>query len=104
MPLVLDPDSLPREQLTAMLRASGTELAELLAMTDAPPAAVREPLGVLTAGDLLRAAIRVGEAVDRPATDAATLAAALNLQYEAMLAAIDLVKMHTAMAKVPRGH
>jgi len=99
MPLVSA--SLPAAQLREMLEDQRNGLNELLEMLADPPARVNEPLSVLTAQDLVRAAL----VATQPRTEAteAELAASVNLLYECFLAAIDLLKVHSEMPKVPRG-
>ena len=99
MPLVSS--SMPVAQLREMLEDQRKGLDELLEMLADPPARVTEPLSVLTAQDLVRAALVAA----RPRADAtsAELAASVNLLYESFLAAIDLLKVHSEMPKVPRG-
>lgn len=99
MPLV--DANLPVALLRSIFEEQRSGAVEILALVDAPPEPVREPLGIVTAHDLLTAAL----AAARPAADAeaAELATAVNLLYESSLAAIDLLKVHSAMPRVPRG-
>lgn len=65
-----------------------------------PPDPVREPLGLITARNLLEAALAA--APFQPGRSAEELAVAVNLLYESALAAIDLVKCHTESPRVPQ--
>ena|SRR5579859_85655 len=99
MPLVAS--SYPAAKLREMLEEQRTGLNELLEMLADPPARVNQPLSVLTAQDLVRAALAAAQ--PRPDATPAELAASVNLLYESFLAAIDLLKVHSEMPKVPRG-
>ncbi len=90
-----------RERLLALLREQREGAEEIRKLLAEPPAAVLEPLGLLTARDLLEAALRTTSAADGGSDE--TLAASVDLLYQSGLAAIDLLKMHTKMPKVPRG-
>ncbi len=59
-------------------------------------------MGVRTASDLLEAAIQLGRETD--GAPIALTAAVVNVQYEALVAAIDLIKTHFGLPTVPRGH
>jgi hypothetical protein len=103
VPLVLDPEALPMETLRALLKEQTEGVTELLEWATHPAAPVKETLGVLTALDLLKSALEVGRRAEHLQANRAEIAAAVNVQYEASLAAIDLVKMHSDLPKVPRG-
>ena len=68
-------------------------------MIASPRGRVLDPASLLTARELLDAAVQV---LDRPgARTAAERAAEANLAYATMLSVIDLVKSHTDVPKVP---
>ena len=52
--------------------------------------------------DLLRDVIALSELVDLPGADPRALTAMVNVQYDALLASIDLMKSHVEMPTVPR--
>ncbi|MGB6499968.1 MAG: hypothetical protein WBG19_01005 [Thermoplasmata archaeon] len=101
MPLVLDPSALPPAVLAKLLDGLREDLAETREFVDAPGATVIDPMSLETARDLLRSASAL---LARPgARDARAQADEANLAYAVLLAAIDLVKSHTEMPRVPRG-
>jgi hypothetical protein len=102
VPLILNPSSHSVDQLREMLRSNREEFRETLAALERPPGEVLHPLSLLTAADLVRGVVALSESVDRPDTDAALLAAMVNVQYDTLQAAIDLLKSHVAMPTVPR--
>ena len=102
MPLILNPSSHSVEQLREMLRANREDFRETLAGLERPPGDILEPLSLLTAADLVRGVVSLSESIDRPEADTALLAAMVNVQYDTLLAAIDLMKSHVAMPKVPQ--
>jgi hypothetical protein len=100
MPLILDPSSVPDAILRKMARELTVELVEVLdSIAERGPA--KDPFGIVTAGDLLRAAIALGRATE--GAPVALTAAVVNVQYETLLAAIDLIKTHYGLPTVPRG-
>ncbi len=99
MPLVLDPARHSEATLRELVTGLRADLAETLEYVRSPRGPVRNPAGLEAAEDLLRSALA---AVDAPAsTDRADLARRANLAYAAMVAAIDLVKSHTDVPRVP---
>jgi hypothetical protein len=103
MPLLLDPASRTEEELREMLKAGREEFREfVVGLTTEPPGPVKEPLSLLTAADLLRDVVTLSERVDRPGADPRVLTAMVNVQYDALLCAIDLMKSHVEMPAVPR--
>ncbi len=103
MPLLLDPATRSDEELHEMLKAGREEFREfVVGLTNEPPGPVKEPLSLLTAADLLRDVVALSELVDRPGADRRLLAAMVNVQYDALLAAIDLMKSHVDIPTVPR--
>jgi hypothetical protein len=99
VPLVLDPEKLPRDVLEELRRTLREDLAETLDAILYPPGAVRDPTSLETAQALVQAAMAV---LDRPgARDPKALAEEANLAYATMLAAIDLLKSHTDVPRVP---
>jgi hypothetical protein len=99
VPLVLDPERLPPTVLEELHRTLREELAESLDAIVHPRGAVLDAASLVTAKDLVLAAMAV---LDRPgAREPRALAAEANLAYATMLAAIDLLKSHTAVPRVP---
>ncbi len=99
MPLVLDPERLPRNVLEGLRQELVEGLAETLESVLQPRGAVRHPASLEVAAELLRSTQRL---LERPGErDAATLGGEANLAYAVMLAAIDLVKSHTDVPTVP---
>jgi len=99
MPLVLDPEKLTLNVLEELRRSLREDLADTLEAVVHPRGAVRDPTSLETAKDLVEASIAV---LDRPgAREPKRLAEEANLAYAAMLAAIDLVKSHTDVPRVP---
>jgi hypothetical protein len=99
VPLILDGTSYDRESLRKLAEEMAVGLEELRPMTVSPKAKVLDPQSLLTAREMLDAALAVlrrpGERTD------AELAADANLGYATSLAVLDLVKSHTEMPKVP---
>ncbi len=99
MPLVLDPERLPQSVLEELRRELREGLGETLESIAHPRGRVLDPLSLETAADLVRSVIAE---LDRPgARDRLALGADANLAYATMLAAIDLVKSHTDVPRVP---
>ncbi len=100
MPLVLDPERLSEATLRELVSGLRDDLAESLEYVQSPRGRVREPAGLEAAEGLVRAAL---ESLDAGGSgDRADLARRANLAYAAMIAAIDLVKSHTDVPRVPR--
>jgi hypothetical protein len=100
MPLIIDADRVPEATLRTMAKELTGELEEILAsLADRGPA--KDPLGVVTAADLLRSAIDLGHATE--GAPVALTAAVVNVEYEALVASIDLIKSHFGLPTVPRG-
>ena len=100
MPLVLDPDSLPRSTLDGLWRSLRNDLEETREFVDHPPGPVTDLAGIEGARELLRSTL-VRLEVPGP-RDGPALAAEINLAYATLVAVIDLVKSHTAVPRVPR--
>ncbi len=100
MALILDPSRIPEEKLRAMAKQFQTDLEGLLASIDAR-GAPKDPLGVFTISGLLRATIELGRATQ--GASVAVTTAVVNLQYETVVAAVDLIKWHFGLPTVPRG-
>jgi hypothetical protein len=100
VPLVLNPESVPESVLQELVQSLVNDLEESLDLVRHPRGAVLDPASLVTAEELLlsaRALLQRG--ADR---SPAQLAAEANLAYAAMLSAIDLVKSHTDVPRVPR--
>jgi hypothetical protein len=99
VPLILDPARYSDGALEALAREFAESLREVREMVDSPRGRVLDPASLEAARALLDASLA---AVDPPASgDKARLAAQVNLGYAAMVAAIDLVKSHTDVPRVP---
>jgi len=100
MALVLDPEALPEPILRELHRSLSDDLTETLELVRDPPGAVRDPASLSTAEELIASAQAL---LERPGPRTRSeLAAEANLAYATMLAAIDLVKSHTDVPRVPR--
>jgi hypothetical protein len=101
MPLVLDPAAIPAPVLAELRSSLREDLAQTLGFVDAPGARVLDPASLETARELLRSALAL---LERPgARDSRALADEANLAYAVLIAAIDLVKSHTELPRVPKG-
>lgn len=99
MPLVLDPDRLPPGMLEDLCRELREGLSETLESILNPRGRVLDATSLDTAAELVRASMAI---LDRPGARSATgLGEEANLAYAATLAAIDLVKTHTDVPRVP---
>jgi hypothetical protein len=99
VPLVLEPEKLPPEVLAELRRSLREELEETLELVVHPRGRVLDPASLGTAEELVLASLAV---LDRPGDrDAQVLGEEANLAYATLLAAIDLVKMHTDVPRVP---
>jgi hypothetical protein len=99
VPLVLDPDRLPRAVLAELVATLRAELEEAQEMVHLPPERVRDPGSFATAAELLASARAL---IDLPGDPgAAELAARANLAYATIVAVVDLVKSHSDLPKVP---
>ena len=99
MPLVLEPTRIPRETLEELRRTLRADLDETMQTVLRPRGAVIDPASLETAKELLTAAMAVLDRFgDRTADE---LASEANLAYATLLAAIDLVKSHTDVPRVP---
>jgi hypothetical protein len=100
MPLVSEPPSLSVEILQALLRSLREDLEETHELVLHPQGAVRDPVSLSTAAELLRSTRAI---LDHPGPRTPeALAAEVNLAYATMVAAIDLLKSHTDVPRVPR--
>jgi len=100
MPLVLDPNSIPLATLRALRSSLHDDLAETAEMIERPAGKVLDPVGLETAGELLRSSLA---RLDAPAPRTPEgLGIDVNLAYATMLAVVDLVKSHTDVPRVPR--
>jgi hypothetical protein len=100
VPLVLDPERLPRSVLEQLRSDLRKDLSETLESVRHPRGKVLDPASLETAADLLHSAAVL---LDRPGDrELELLGAEANLAYAALLATIDLVKTHTEVPRVPR--
>jgi hypothetical protein len=103
MPLVLDPSGWDRERLLALIRMQLEGLEETLGRVQDLGPRWSDPTSLRTAIDLLEDAQALAQgALDRSNAEPRELALVANVEYDAMLAGIDLLKSHTDLAKVPR--
>ena len=99
MSLVSEPSSLPEEVLEKLLRSLRDDLLETLEMVRRQRGKIVDPASLLTAQELLEATLAL---LDQPdARDPRRGVGEANLAYASMLAAIDLVKSHTDVPRVP---
>ena len=99
MPLVLEPEKFPRQVLEGLREELREGLVETLDFVQHPKGPVRDRASLETAEELVRAAMGV---LILPGTrDLAGLGSEINLAYATTLAAIDLVKSHADVPKVP---
>jgi hypothetical protein len=99
VPLILDPAQHDRATLEELAEQMAAGLEELRPLATAPKAKVLDPQSLLTAREMLEAALAVMRRPG-PRTEAELVADA-NLGYATSLAVLDLVKSHTEMPKVP---
>ena len=101
MSLVDDPEALPPTVLAELLSRLKEDLEETRGYVAAPKGRVLDPMSLRTARELVDAADAL---LGRPGPrDVRRQADVANLVYAVMLAAIDLVKSHTDVPRVPRG-
>ena len=99
MPLVLDPARLSREVLEQLHKTLRADLDETMQAVLRPRGAVLDASGLETARELLAATMAVLDRFgDRTADE---LAGEANLAYATLVAAVDLVKSHTDVPRVP---
>ena len=99
MPIVGEPEKLAIPVLRALVARLSEDLHETLDLVERPAAAVRDPASLETAADLIRATLAIIGREDPQ--DAVKLGADANLAYASLLAAIDLLKSHTELPRVP---
>jgi hypothetical protein len=99
VPLVSEPERLPREVLEELVRSLKADLDETSEMVTHPRGRVLDAASLRTAEELLEAArvLLAREGGRNPRE----LAADANLAYATMLSVIDLVKSHTDVPRVP---
>ena len=100
MPLVLDPTRIPVAVLEELRRSLREDLESMLWQARHPSGTVREPAGLEAAAELLESALTLLD-LPGPRTVEA-LGAEVNLAYATMVAAVDLIKSHTDVPRVPR--
>ena len=99
MPLVLNPERLPERVLAELLDSLRADLTETEELVEHPRGRVLDPASLATAADLLHSTRALLDA--SPPSGALETASRANLAYSVMLAAIDLVKSHTDVPRVP---
>jgi hypothetical protein len=100
MPLILDANAVPKGALRDTVQILRKDLEETLDTIRAPPGRVLDSAGLESAETLVRAALA---SIDRPGPrEPRALALDANLAYAALVAAIDLVKSHTDVPRVPQ--
>jgi hypothetical protein len=100
MPLILEPGRYDERTLETLHAEMLEGLREAAESVEAPRGPVLDPGGLERARDLIEAArSAIARAGPR---DRARLASDINLAYAATLAAIDLLKCHTDVPRVPR--
>ena len=103
MPLILEPGAHSVAQLLELAKEQREGPLEIRERIDSISASsVKDPASFRTARDLLQDAMEAMDHLGARSGDAAALAAATNIGYSAMLSAIDLMKSHSDVAKVPR--
>ncbi len=99
MPLILDANAVPKGALRETVQILRKELEETLEMAQHPRGTVLDPAGIEAAETLVRAALA---SIDRPGPrEPRALGLDANLAYASLVAAIDLVKSHTDVPRVP---
>ncbi len=99
MPLILDADAVPKGALRETVQILRQGLEETLELVEHPRGRVLDPAGLEAAGTLVRAALA---SIDRPGPrEPRALGLDANLAYASLVAAIDLVKSHTDVPRVP---
>lgn len=103
MPLVAEAPGWDRERLVELVRSQLEGVAETLERVRSEDVRWLEPTSRRTAEDLLEDVRRLGEAaLAEPGADEAFLLNVANVQYDAIVAGIDLLKSHSSLPKVPR--
>jgi len=103
VPLVLEPDHHTPEQLRELLADQREGLESMLPRLSPPPLGYPDPQSLRTAADLVEGALAAVDRLGGPGATRADLATAVNVAYSAMLAAIDLLKIHSGGPLVPQG-
>ena len=102
MTLILHPDGIPKVKLRGIVDQLHTELEETLETLQHPPGRVLDPASLETAEILIRATIA---SLNRPGPrEPRALALDANLAYATLNAAVDLVKSHVDIPRVPVDH
>jgi len=100
MPLILDLEGYEEATLRSIVASLREELAETLERVRNPSGHVLELAGVAAAEALVASTV---DTIDRPGPRSrADLAREANLAYAVIVAAVDLLKSHTDLPKVPR--
>ena len=106
MSIVKDPTRWDSDRLASLIREQSELLRQLSREMREQGGAWRDPGSRLTAEELVEDVLRLGVGALARGSDRADPTAHLgdiaNVQYGAMLAAIDLLKSHVDLPKVPR--
>lgn len=103
MPLIGKAQGWDRPRLLELLRSQQEGLEEIRARVEQVGVVWRDPMSRLTALELLRDAAALSErALHEPGLSDPLLTEVVNLQYSALLAAVDLLKSHANVPKVPQ--
>jgi len=100
VPLVFDPERYSPEELGKLVDEFVQTLVELREGLPSPSPHVLDPASIVTARELIDAALAAMR--DPLAVANSQRAANANLGYATMVAVIDLVKSHTDRPRVPR--
>ncbi|MCI4349078.1 MAG: hypothetical protein L3J93_02515 [Thermoplasmata archaeon] len=102
MPIVLDPATWSRERLLGTLRDHREALEETRGLLARPDLKELDPASLRTARELVESVLLLTDRLaDDPGLPVDLLARVVNVQYDALLAAIDLMKSHADVPKVP---
>jgi hypothetical protein len=103
MPILAGRSGWDRSRLLELLRSQQEGVLEILERIEKAEVVWSEPMSRLTARELLTDVARLGEgALSSTDLDERRLFEIVNVQYDAILAGIDLLKSHSDDSKVPR--
>ncbi|MCI4358223.1 MAG: hypothetical protein L3J95_00325 [Thermoplasmata archaeon] len=103
MPLVADASGWDRDRLVELIRSQREGLIEILRRIRETEPVWRDPMSLRTARDLLTDVGALSEsALAAPTAELSRLVEVANVQYDAILAGVDLLKSHSNVPMVPR--